>query len=340
MDSSAAAQSMRPTPALVEGGDGRLWFALSTGLGVIDPAHIVRNTLPPPVTIWSLTSEGHEYSPYSREILLPVRHSPAADRLRGLEVFAVPERVRFRYRLEGLDDTWQDVGDRREAIYTNVAPGTYRFRVIASNNDGVWNEKGATLVFTIPPAFYQTTWFYALCALFLIAVIVLLYRLRLRQATTVMRERLEDRIVERERIARDLHDTLLQGLQGLILRSPGRRRRAFPAHEPASDMMERALTRADEVLLESRARVKDLRDSLELRDDLPATLESVGQRAVAGIAWRRSAWSSKATRAQDPSDRAGRGVHDRRARRWRTPSITPMRSASKWISSSARRSCD
>ncbi len=91
-----------------------------------------------------------------------------------------------------------------------------------------------------------------------------------------MRERLEDRIVERERIARDLHDTLLQGLQGLILQFQAVSAR-IPSHEPASDMMERALTRADEVLLESRSRVKDLRDSLELRDDLPATLESVGQ---------------------------------------------------------------
>ncbi len=224
-------QSLRPTPALVEGGDGRLWFALSTGLGVIDPAHIVRNTLPPPVTIWSLTSEGHEYSPYAREVLLPVG-------TRQLQIgyaassLSVPERVRFRYQLEGLDDAWQDVGDRREAIYTNVAPGTYRFRVIASNNDGVWNDKGATLVFTIPPAFYQTTWFYALCALLLIAVIVLLYRLRLRQATAAMRVRLEDRIVERERIARDLHDTLLQGLQGLILRSPGRRGAHSPRTSP------------------------------------------------------------------------------------------------------------
>src|SRR6185503_19435577 len=94
-----------------------------------------------------------------------------------------PERARFKYRLEGLEKEWQDAGDRREATYTNVRPGKYRFQVIAANNDGVWNETGAALSFVVLPAFYQTWWFYALCIVAGLALMSLLYQLRLRQVT-------------------------------------------------------------------------------------------------------------------------------------------------------------
>jgi len=210
-------QSVRPSPALVEAGDGRLWFALSSGLGYIDPARLVRNTVPPSVTIWSLTAAGREYSPFRQHTRLPVNVPQLAIGYTAGSL-TMPERVLFRYRLEGFDDTWQDVGNRREAVYTNLAPGTYRFRVIAANNDGVWSDKDASIAFTIPPAFYQQRWFQLACALALVAALALVYRLRVRQVARSVRARLEERLVERERIARELHDTLLQGLQGLMLR--------------------------------------------------------------------------------------------------------------------------
>jgi signal transduction histidine kinase len=252
-----------------------MWFAFSGGLGYIDPARIVHNSVPPPVTIMAINASGREYSPYSNELRLPV----GTTQLRigyTANSLSVPQRVRFRYRLEGLDRGWQDVGDRREAIYTNVAPGTYRFRVIAANNDGVWNNTGATRTFTILPAFYQTGWFYALCLLAGAALLFLLFWLRVRQVTAAVRARLEQRIVERERIARDLHDTLLQGLQGLILRFQAVGAR-IPSHERAREMMEHALTRADEVLIESRDRVKDLRSSSQMQSDLSSLLSAAGQ---------------------------------------------------------------
>lgn len=267
-------EQLRPIPTAAESTDGRLWFALTNGVVTVDPKHIRRNAVVPTVLIQSVQAGKQHYEP-AGELSLPVG-------LNDLQVdytatsLAIPERVLFRYKLEGFDKDWHNAGSRRQAFYTNLRPGTYRFRVRACNDDGLWNETGATLAFTIPPAFYQTRWFYALCALATIAVLALLYRFRVRQVTAAVRARLEERIVERERIARELHDTLLQGLQGLILRFHAVSAR-IPSREPEHDMMEHALKCADEVLIESRDRVKDLRASPDLQVDLPTALSTLGQ---------------------------------------------------------------
>jgi signal transduction histidine kinase/ligand-binding sensor domain-containing protein len=265
--------ALRPTPPVVEAGDGKLWFSFPDGLGYIDPAHLVRNTLPPPVLITGVTAAGQNYSPFDRHIRLPV----GTTQLRityTANTFAVPERVRFCYRLEGVDRGWQDVGNRREAVYTNVAPGTYRFRVIAANNDGIWNRTGAALSFTVLPAFYQTELFYVVCMIVAATLLYLLHRAR--RMTAAARARLEERITERARITRELHDTLLQGLQGLILRFQAVATR-IPQHEPAWEMMESALTRADQVLIESRDRVQDIRYSAQASGDLSQLLAALGE---------------------------------------------------------------
>ena len=267
-------QPVRPLPALREAADGRVWFALANGLGFVDPAHIRRNTAPPPVLIRSVSGGGREYSPYLHRIQLPI-HTTQLQIGYTAASFAAPERIVFRYRLEGLDKDWQRVGEQREAVYTNLSPGRYRFQIEAANRDSPWSEPGASLELTIPPAFYQTRWFHVFCALVAATLLGLLYRLRLRQVTTAVRARLEERIVERERIARDLHDTLLQGLQGLILRFQAVAAR-IPPHEPARDMLEQALTRADDVLLESRHRVKDLRASTQMQGDLAEAIGAFG----------------------------------------------------------------
>jgi signal transduction histidine kinase len=197
----------------------------------------------------------------------------------------IPERVRFRHRLEGLDRDWQDAGDRREAVYTNLGPGKYTFHVIAANNDGVWNSIGASLPFTIAPAFYQTRWFYALCALICVGLLWILYMMRIRQISSQVRGRLEERLAERERIARDLHDTLLQSIQGLILRLRATVAR-LPKQMEAYSQMEQALERADEVLTEGRDRVKYLRASPSLDTDLPRAIESVGEQMATSLTAR------------------------------------------------------
>jgi signal transduction histidine kinase len=183
--------------------------------------------------------------------------------------------VHFKYKLEGSDSDWQDAGTRREALYTNLGPGSYTFQVIASNNDGVWNNAGATLHFEIAPAFYQTRWFDALCALAILGVLVVLYQIRIRQVAVQARGRLEARLAERERIARELHDTLLQGIQGLIWRFQAATDR-IPPDVPAREMMEKSLDRADKLLAESRDRVKDLRPTAAEVADLAQALAAEG----------------------------------------------------------------
>src|SRR5262249_43348152 len=132
--------------------------------------------------------------------------------------FTDPDRVRFKYKLEGHDKDWQDPGTRRQAYYGGLAPKNYRFRVMASNNDGVWNEAGATWNFRIRPAYYQMIWFQGLCVLAAGGIVWLLFRLRLREVTERLNLRMEERVNERTRIARDLHDTLLQSFQGTLMK--------------------------------------------------------------------------------------------------------------------------
>jgi signal transduction histidine kinase/streptogramin lyase len=192
--------------------DGRLWFNSSGGVAWIDPANISTNDLPPPVLINSVKANGRESGPLAN-LTLPPRTTNLQLGYTALSL-AIPERVRFRYRLEGVDKDWQDAGTRREALYTRLGPGEYHFRVIACNNDGVWNEAGSSLDFRIAPAWYQTYWFLALCAAIIFLIVWALYRMRLQQVAKAMSVRFDDRLSERTRIARDLHDTLLQTIQG------------------------------------------------------------------------------------------------------------------------------
>jgi signal transduction histidine kinase/ligand-binding sensor domain-containing protein len=269
------AVQVRPQPSAIQTTDGRIWFSRTAGIVTIDAARLVRNTLPPPVTIWSLTSGLKRYPNLGESLKLPM-HTTNLQIEYSAGSLTVPERVHFRYKLEGSDSNWQDVGTRREAHYTNLGPGQYRFRVIASNNDGVWNDKGASFAFTIPPAFYQTNWFHALCVLACLGALTAAYRVRVRQVAAQVRSRLEARLAERERIARDLHDTLLQGIQGLIWQFQAATDR-IPPGEPARHLMEKSLDRADQLLGESRDRVKDLRPATSEVTDLAQALANEGE---------------------------------------------------------------
>ena len=266
---------LRPQPSAIETTDGRIWFSMTGGIVSVDTGRLVRNTLAPPVTIWSLTSGSQRYANRGATLKLP-EHSTSVQIEYSAGSLTIPERVRFRYRLVGSDSDWQDVGTRREATYTNLRPGSYTFQVIASNNDGVWNNTGARITFAIAPAFYQTSWFYALCALAAFIVLSALYHVRMRQVAAQVRSRLEARLSERERIARELHDTLLQGIQGLIWRFQAATDR-IPGGEPARQLMEKALDRADSLLAESRDKVKDLRPSAREVADLAQALATEGE---------------------------------------------------------------
>jgi signal transduction histidine kinase len=176
--------------------------------------------------------------------------------------------------LEGVDAEWQNVGTRRQADYSNLGPGPYRFRVIASNNDGVWNETGASFDFAIAPAYYQTNSFRVTCLAALLAALWGLYRYRLHQIAREFNMRMEERVGERSRVARDLHDTLLQGFQGLMLRLQAVYE-LLPQGEAKAEL-EQTLDRADQVVTESRKAVHDLRLSTVVSNDLERAVRALG----------------------------------------------------------------
>jgi signal transduction histidine kinase len=251
-----------------------LWFATSQGPVWLDPQRIPRNVLPPPVSIVSLVAGGRNYDS-STPLELPPRTANVQISYTALSL-SIPERVRFRYKLDGLDKDWQEVGTGRVAVYNKLGPGFHRFHVLACNNDGVWNQIGATLDFRIVPAYYQTVWFRVLCAVCGIWLLWLLYLFRLKRATVQIQQRLGAQMEERERIARELHDTLLQGLQGLMLRFQAVMEE-IPNNEPARGTMEKVLERADEVMLEGRERVFKLRAEAKHGEDLPQAITACGE---------------------------------------------------------------
>ncbi len=199
-------------PSAWQANDGRLWFATPKGLESVDPAHFPVNIAPPPVAIerFAVDDRDQPLRGAGESISIPAGHNHFQFDYAGLS-FVAPQKVRYRFKLEGFDRTWTEAGSRRIAYYTNIPPGRYTFRVQAANNDGVWNTQGAALAFELRPHFYQTIWFYALMALALAGMVLLLLRLRLLRAEREFRAVLG----ERNRIAREIHDTLAQGYVGV-----------------------------------------------------------------------------------------------------------------------------
>ena len=214
-------------------------------------------------------------SPSGEQLRLP----PLA---RDLEIdytalsLVAPEKIRFRYKLEGYDSDWQDAGNRRQAFYTNLPPRNYRFRVMACNNNGVWNETGTLLDFSIAPAYYQTTWFRIAFGVIFLLVLGAIYQMRVRQVARQVRGRMEERLDEREKIARDLHDTLLQSVQGLILKFHAVAIK-MPAGSEGREALEKTLDHADDVLTEGRNRLRSLRATSTPMGGLPIAFKQVAE---------------------------------------------------------------
>ncbi|WP_202843441.1 sensor histidine kinase [Luteimonas saliphila] len=222
--------------------DGLLWFGTNSGLAMVDPERIRTNQQLPNVLIRSVSSsrivfEGDDGGAFpSGERNIQIAYTATS--------LSAPERVQFRYRIDGIDEDWRHAGSRREAFYTNLGPGEYTFRVIASNNDGLWNDQGATVTFRIRPTFFESGWFLLACVAMIAIGFCIAYVLHMRQLAIRMKTRLEERHFERERIARELHDTLLQSMQGLIL----------GLH---------ALAHGDQSLSSIRQRIKEMTDRME-----------------------------------------------------------------------------
>ena len=250
--------------------DGKLWFTTLGGVSVVDPHHLPFNKIPPPVHIEQVIADRQTFD------LTPNLRLPALSRDLEIDYTALslvaPEKNRFKYKLEGRDRDWQDVGNRRRAFYNDLPPRNYRFRVMASNNSGVWNEAGDTLEFSIAPAYYQTTWFGLASVAVFLALIGALYRYRLHQVTREFNVRLEERVGERVRIARELHDTLLQTVQGLMLRLQVVNEMLPPGR--AKDELEETMDIGDRAIIEGRNTVGDLRT--HVTTTLPSALRALG----------------------------------------------------------------
>ncbi len=198
-------------PAAYRTHDGRLWFSTTNGLVVVDPNHLVSNRVAPPIQITSILINGERVDAHASIDLKPDQKNIEI-RYAGLS-FVSPEKVAFRYMLEGYEKAWTDAGVRREAFFTNLPPGHFRFQVMARNADGIWSDVPASLNFIIEPRFYQHVWFFPVIALALALASAAGYRMRVRQ----LKERFDLVLAERSRIARELHDTLLQGLSGVTM---------------------------------------------------------------------------------------------------------------------------
>jgi signal transduction histidine kinase/ligand-binding sensor domain-containing protein len=255
----------RIQPNTARSPDGRLWFIGSSSLQMIDPGHSYRNPTPPPVHVEALIADGTRYSVHSPITLPPLRRDLQID-YTALS-FVMPQKMSFRYMLEGRDTQWTNPGLRRQAFYSDLRPGNYRFRVIASNNDGIWNETGALLDFTVTPAWYQMIWFRALCVIVAALLLWAIYQLRVRQIAGSMKARFDERLAERTRIARDLHDSFLQTIQGSklvaddALSAPADQAHMRQAMEKLSGWLGRATD-------ESRAALNSLRTSATEVNDL------------------------------------------------------------------------
>ncbi len=262
-------------PAVTKSSDGKIWFVNGDTLSFIDPSRIGINTLPPPVHIEQITADGKVYNT-SNGLRLPAGLRDLAVDYTALSL-VVPEKVRFRVKLEGQDKDWRELVNVRHVEYTNLPPKHYRFRVLACNNSGVWNQQGASLDFVIPPMWYQTNWFLALCAATFLALLWAAYRLRVRQLAHQFNLSLEARVAERTRIARDLHDTLLQSFQALLPRFQAAIYKLPEGAVEARKTLETAVDQASQAITEGRDAVQGLRMSTVEKNDLAIAIRTLGE---------------------------------------------------------------
>jgi signal transduction histidine kinase/ligand-binding sensor domain-containing protein len=266
---------LRHMPTAIEGTDGRLWFTVSNGVVWLDPTRASNRTPSPSVSIQSVAADDKVHE------LDQLPSFPAGTSNVEIRYVAVsllnPEAIRFRYKLQEVDKEWHEAVRSRSVSYRNLPPGSYHFKVNASDANGVWSDKIATAEFTILPAYYQTAWFRALCAILLLLLAWAGHQLRIRRLQRQFEMTLDARVAERTRIARDLHDTLLQSFHGLLLRFqtafnllPGR-------PDESKQVLASAIDQAAEAITEGRDAVQGLRTSATETNDLADSLQALAE---------------------------------------------------------------
>jgi len=270
------------SPVAARSTDGKLWFVTGDSVQVVDPHHLSHNDLSPPVHIERIVADRKTY--WQRLPGTEVSNVPLPARIRDLTIdytavsLVAPEKVHFKYKLERQDQDWREVVNDREVQYSNLPPGNYRFRVMASNNSGVWNQQGDTLQFSIAAAYYQTTWFAAACVAAFLAFVWGVYRFWLYQISREFRAQLDGRVDERLHVARELHDTLLQSVQALMIRMGSARKMFASGRGDAMDVLDSAIGLAEQAVAEGRAAVGNLRSSTEITNDLAQAIQALRHR--------------------------------------------------------------
>jgi signal transduction histidine kinase len=253
---------------------GRIWVSTTRGLSVIDPTRPTSGSAPAIVTIHAVAADGTPASLAGAIRISAERHRVTFG-YSGLSL-SVPERVRYRYRLDGFDHAWSEPTPAREAVYTNLGPGDYTFRVVASNGEGVWNSTEASIGMRVDPVFWQTWWFRTALAGAAILAVLGLYRIRLHQMTRQLSVRFEERLAERTRIAQELHDTLLQGFVSASMQLHVATDK-LPADSPAKAPLGRVLQLMSQVIDEGRSAVRGLRSGDGVGRDLAEALSGIQQ---------------------------------------------------------------
>ncbi len=258
-------------PAGWQGVDGKLWFPTIKGVAMIDPVNAHFNSQPPPVVIEQVRIDDKDVPSTGAVQLAP--GTTRLDFYYAALSFIAPNKVKFKYRLEGFDPDWIE-GSARRAFYTNLKPGNYRFHVVAANNDGVWNMEGAVFEFYLKPHFYQTYWFYALVILLLGLTVWMIYHLRVRR----MKTQFDAVLAERTRIAREIHDNLAQEMLGISVQLELVARTMPADAETAKGHLDRVRLLVRHGIAEARRYVWDLRSHALENADLPTALSETARR--------------------------------------------------------------
>jgi ligand-binding sensor domain-containing protein/signal transduction histidine kinase len=237
---------------------GRIWFSMSRDLSVVDPNQDAKDAPPAIAHVDGVSADGTPID-LRGPIHIPASHQRILFNYAGLSL-AVPEHVQFRYKLDGFDHGWSEPVSTRQAIYTNLGPGPYRFHLIASNSNRQWNGSETTLTFRIEPAYWQSWWFRFCCLLAVAIAGWLLYRLRMRQMAKELSVRFEERLGERMRIAQELHDTLLQGFLSASMQLHIAAD-YVPTDSPAKPLLGRVLQLMGQVIQEGRNALQGLRSA-------------------------------------------------------------------------------
>jgi len=274
VDGLLSNEGIRRDRSVVSDRKGRIWFSLNRGISVADPSLVRSDSVPAIAHIEAVAANGSPVD-LTKPLRIPSSQQRIAFDYAGVSL-TVPDRIRYRYRLDRFDDDWSEPVATRQAIYTNLGPGTYKFRVLASNSYGQWNGTEAALSFKIEPAIWQTWWFQFLCLLTLTFVVLILYRLRMRQMVKRLNVRFEERLAERMRIAQELHDTLLQGLLSASMQLHIATDQV-PENSPAKPLLDRVLQLVGQVVDEGRDALRGLRSSVRGSSNIEQALSHVPQ---------------------------------------------------------------